>query len=528
MRGPLDLNPAPYPAKWRLLARITDARILATLQELGAFTRAGQRHTLDSLIAATGIVPQQKQLVGRWLDRLVGARVLARVDDAFVATGTPLQTRLAELWAEADRLFSDNRELIAYVRNCADRLTAIVTGRQSPLESLFPNGSFDLAIALYERSTVLRYVNALAASAIETVQLTLPEGRMIRVLEAGGGTGGTSLSVMRALDMQNTRYVFTDVSEAFFEAARQRFSEYPNVELALFDLEREPAEQGYEPATFDVIVAANAVHAVRDLRATLTRLRTLLAPGGALVLVESTDHFAWFDITTGLIEGWQIFADDLRGDNPLLSPEKWTDALETAGFEIAQAWPSSEASTDLLGQHVIVASVPGRAVADVESAVRPIAHAPTRAVPASADEGRARTNVRETILSALPSTRLLLMADLVRGEVIRILRLDPASPPTRRDRLMDLGMDSLMAVQLRNALDRLLELDRSLPSTLMFDYPTIEAIAKYLLDRIAPNEAAAANDASAGVAAPPIDAKTVGTLSDDEIAAMLLAREGNE
>ena len=345
LRGPLDLNPGSYPAKWNLLARLTNARILATLHELGAFTRAGQRHTLDSLLAATGIVAQQRKLVGRWLDRLVSARVLARVDDAYVASGG-LGTRLAELWAEADRLFTDNRELLAYVRNCADRLTSIITGRQSALESLFPNGSFDLAVALYERSTVMRYVNSLAASTIETVQLTLPEGRTLRVLEVGGGTGGTTLSVLEALDPERTRYVFSDVSEAFFDAARQRLASYPTVELATFDLEREPSEQGYESGGFDVILAANAVHAVRDLRATLLRLRTMLAPGGALVLVESTDHFAFFDITTGLIEGWQLFEDDLRGDNPLLGAERWTEALQTAGFTTAQAWPSPEAMTD--------------------------------------------------------------------------------------------------------------------------------------------------------------------------------------
>ena len=522
LRGPLDLNPASYPAKWNCLARITNARIFATLHELGAFTRAGQRHTIDSLLATTGILPTHRHLVGRWLVRLASAGVLARVDDEYVATGTQLGTRLAELWAEAARLFADNRELLAYVRNSADRLTGIVTGRLSPLESLFPEGSFDLAVSLYEHSTVLRYVNALAASAVEAVQMSMPRGRALRVLEVGGGTGGTTSAVLRALDPDRVQYVFSDVSEGFFEAAGRRFADFTNLSFATFDLERDPTAQGYELNSFDVIVSANAVHATQDLRAAIARLGGLLAPGGVLVLVESTDHFAFFDITTGLIEGWQHFADDLRDDNPLLVPERWVEALQAAGFEMAQAWPSREALTDLLGQHVIVATVPGRPVADVPApAARSSGAVSALARIEEADEPH--TSMRAAILSALPSTRLLLMADIVRGEVIRILRLDPSSPPTRRDRLMDLGMDSLMAVQLRNALDRMFELNRSVPSTLMFDYPTIDAIAKYLLERITPTEPSDSNGAIAprDSEADAKAAQTVGAMSDDEIAALL-------
>jgi NAD(P)-dependent dehydrogenase (short-subunit alcohol dehydrogenase family)/acyl carrier protein len=75
----------------------------------------------------------------------------------------------------------------------------------------------------------------------------------------------------------------------------------------------------------------------------------------------------------------------------------------------------------------------------------------------------------------------LLIAHL-RDQVSRVLALDAAHPPGIREGLTDLGMDSLMAVELRNRLQ--VSLACSLPSTVIFEHPTIEALASYLLNDV--------------------------------------------
>jgi len=83
-------------------------------------------------------------------------------------------------------------------------------------------------------------------------------------------------------------------------------------------------------------------------------------------------------------------------------------------------------------------------------------------------------------VAALPSEkRADAVLQLVRGEVARVLSLGRAAAVPAGRPLRELGLDSLMAVELRNALGR--RVGATLPANLAFDYPTPAAIAAHLL-----------------------------------------------
>jgi myxalamid-type polyketide synthase MxaB len=66
--------------------------------------------------------------------------------------------------------------------------------------------------------------------------------------------------------------------------------------------------------------------------------------------------------------------------------------------------------------------------------------------------------------------------------VAQTLGLKDGQKLEMRQPLFDLGLDSLMAVELKNRLES--SLQTSLSSTLLFDYPTLEALVEYLADVI--------------------------------------------
>ena len=77
-----------------------------------------------------------------------------------------------------------------------------------------------------------------------------------------------------------------------------------------------------------------------------------------------------------------------------------------------------------------------------------------------------------------------LLLEYIRGQALKVLGLEASHPIDPRQPLADLGLDSLMAVELRNLLGRGLRLSRSMPATLLYDYPTISELVSYIAHEV--------------------------------------------
>ena len=133
----------------------------------------------------------------------------------------------------------------------------------------------------------------------------------LNMLEIGAGTGGAMLPILEGLSSTGTRspkfanYDFTDLSPAFFDNGKKKVAKWSQlVTFKSLDIESDPLQQGYELGSYDVIVAANIVHATSRIESTMKRIRSVLKPGGTLVLIESTVETIATTLILGTLSGW--------------------------------------------------------------------------------------------------------------------------------------------------------------------------------------------------------------------------------
>lgn len=529
-QGRLDLSLDRYTRGWPALDRLTTAYIVNALVALGAFQSPAERDSAESLVAKAGIQDGFIRLVSRWLTRLADQGIIRSTPEGYGVDRPLTPIAVQPLLDETRSIFGSDRNVVDWIAACGTDLTGYLTGKISTLETLFPGGSFARAESVYEHAPMSAYFAGIGRATMEALVRTR-RGAPIRVVEIGAGTGSTTSSMLPVLPNDRSEYYFTDLSDFFLAHAQEKFAQYDFVRYGYLNAEKSGSEQGYPEQSFDAVVATNVLHATHDIRQTLRNTRSLLAPGGVLILCEVTTYLSWFDITTGLIEGWQLFDDGLRGDHPLLAGEVWTRLLSEAGFEKILALPADGSPAAVLGQHVIVAQVPGEATARprTTAAVTAAVAGVQIAEPGAATATPATRDLRAQLDDAPVSERQEMLVALVRAELARSLRVADPESLDRKRRLIEFGIDSLMAVELRNRLATALKLTSPLPATLVFDHPSIDALATYLRDDVlglgesadtAPAETPAPNDAATIAAR----AAELEEMSDEEVEAQLLRR----
>lgn len=336
------------------LRRLCAAYVVRCLRGFGREMAVGEVFAVADL---DGVLPKYERAATGFLRLLAEDGVLSERDGRFrVERAGDVDPQ--EAWAHALNRHPACVWELLLVRRTGERLRDVLVGDADPLTLLFPEGSQEAAEPIYQSSPVARYHNLLVKRAVDRLAATADPRRNLRVLEVGGGTGGLTATVLPVLPAERCEYVFTDVSAAFVQGARERFQGYGFVEYRTLDLEGDLAAQGIEPGSFDLVLAADVLHATSDLRRTLLDLQDVLAPGGVLALIEAEPGNPWLDLTFGLTDGWWAFRDlRLRPHGPLLSSAQWQDLLRAGGYaEVAALGePGHEGGG---GQTVVFASAP--------------------------------------------------------------------------------------------------------------------------------------------------------------------------
>ncbi|WP_404936926.1 amino acid adenylation domain-containing protein [Pseudomonas sp. JDS08PS003] len=218
----------------------------------------------------------------------------------------------------------------------------VLGGRKKATDVFFSNSSMALVESIYKENPVVHYyssvVGSLVAAQVQAIVARQPEAR-IRLLEVGAGTGSCTEHVLAALKpfaRNIDEYCFTDLSQLFLHRAERRYrAEHPYLATRIFNAEKDPQAQGMSAEHYDVVIAANVIHATQDIRTAVRNIQSLMKTHGQFLLLELSENSLFSHLTFGLLEGWWRFSDpELRMPyGPALAAASWRSVLLDQAFD---------------------------------------------------------------------------------------------------------------------------------------------------------------------------------------------------
>ncbi|OJJ30102.1 hypothetical protein ASPWEDRAFT_164008 [Aspergillus wentii DTO 134E9] len=282
-------------------------------------------HQLRSLQTPAGHLTKYQSWLEHEASRAAeGYNVLVEGPQAIVAMDSV--ARVAEIERLTEQIVSTPAGAAAIaVRRIFDANKEIFQGTADPLELLLAD---NILAQVYDMGDRWQHADFFHAHCHAKPWL--------RILEIGAGTGGTTAKVLDHLSSHGERmyvlYSYTDISAGFFIEAKNRFANHANVEYSVLDITKDPAEQGFELGSYDIIIATNVLHATPQLGETLANVKKLLQPDGCLFLDELCSTANWLNYIMGTLSGWWLGQDDGRVWEPYVSPERWVREMEAVGF----------------------------------------------------------------------------------------------------------------------------------------------------------------------------------------------------
>lgn len=237
----------------------------------------------------------------------------------------------AETITEACKPYADTVD-VRLLCELGPKLPDIVTGRTPAIDIAMKDS---MLTEYYQKGLGLEKYSTFLARTIKQITFRFPQPRC---LEIGAGTGAATRAILREAGDAISSYTFTDVSSGFFPAMQSRSDPASHASRMLFkvlDISKDISAQGFEKHSYDLVVASMVLHATPSLRTTLDNIRSLLRPGGYIVVLEVQPIErvpACVGTVFGAFPGWWQGAGEGRVLSPAVGRADWDSLLRGAGF----------------------------------------------------------------------------------------------------------------------------------------------------------------------------------------------------
>ncbi|QSJ15493.1 type I polyketide synthase [Nostoc sp. UHCC 0702] len=174
------------------------------------------------------------------------------------------------------------------------------------------------------------------------------------------------------------------------------------------------------------------------------------AEAGMAAQLDKRDHTRWA----------------AQGISPIASPKGLQILAEVLGQSIAQVAVLAVDWAKFLGQFPAETALPFLEVF----------------TPATDTSSAQQSEFRQQLANTPPEAQKAFLVAYVRSHIGKVLGLSHGDQIGLHQGFADLGMDSLMAIEMKNRLQS--SLGCKMPTTLAFDYPTVDALVNYLATEV--------------------------------------------
>ncbi|RXJ81159.1 non-ribosomal peptide synthetase/type I polyketide synthase [Arcobacter sp. F2176] len=345
----LNISQLKYDEK--VLITLAQSFIIKALRSLDLFTD-DKKYSLDSILQK--VIPQYHQLIQRFLEELNVVGLLKSKDKQFWQLKDINNQIIKEQKNDCKDVFLANPAFESVFINSGEQLADVLSGKTKAIDAIMMETSIDEAKEIYADLPTSYYFNALLRETVKSWVSNMPNNIPLKILEIGAGTGATSEQLLPLLPKDRSTYYYTDVSPIFLQRANKNFEEYNFVNYTLFDINKNPKEQGLDYNSFDLIIASNVLHAADDLQHTMNNVSKLLKPNAMLFMYEIIKETLIGELTTGLL--LPIVKDtELRGMQPFMTKDQWESLLIKLGFKNFHSIPEENTDTSFIGERILLA-----------------------------------------------------------------------------------------------------------------------------------------------------------------------------
>ena len=239
------------------------------------------------------------------------------------------------------------------------QLVAMLRGQTVPLEFMTQN---NLLPRFYNETPKAKRIGSQLSGLLRHLAHKNPRARILEIGASNGGVTRCALDALGTVESGGPHaslYHYTDISAASFEAVRESLLPWSDLlSFDVLDIERDPTAQGFTNGTYDVLIASHVLHATKSISRTLDKLRSLLKPGGALLLIEDVQDKVDVQFVNGLLPSWWLGEEPERETDPLLSTTMWDRYLRGAGFAGVSIELHDCESTEIYTSVTIMSTVP--------------------------------------------------------------------------------------------------------------------------------------------------------------------------